>query len=80
MRAWLAPSEPRCRPSQPCMRSNTCGRAIAPIPAAGAIVQDYSLTPLPGGACLGYLAESACVPPPAAARETKTWPTGGGGA
>ncbi|MBL8350498.1 MAG: hypothetical protein JNL87_09295 [Burkholderiaceae bacterium] len=45
-RVILAPGEPRCRPSRACPDKGHCERQLAALPSAGAIVGDFSITPL----------------------------------
>lgn len=75
---WLSPSEPRCRPSMRCPHPETCGRRLIALPASGAIMRDYSLTPNARGECDGYIALSSCVIGPASGQEqgrtAKPWP------
>ena len=63
-RVILAPAEPRCRPSLACPDKGHCERQLAALPQVGAIVGDFSITPLGNivrqpGACPQYLSAEA---------------------
>jgi hypothetical protein len=65
----------RCHPMGKCGEKHTCARYLAPIPAYGASVADFSLYRVSSLPCQRYIDASDPIPEPKPVREVKPWPT-----
>lgn len=72
-RIYLAPSEARCEPSNPCGQRSTCARYLSAIPTSGASVADYSVMKSVWMPFCAYFTRGGGKPE-AKPKEVKPWP------
>ena len=70
---WLPDSEARCL-AKSCYYLSRCARALAPIPAHGATVEDFSVTSLAWSGCGQWLSAAHAVKPAEKAPERPVFP------
>ena len=72
----LDPATPRCSAIAGCAKAADCARRMAPIPASGGRIEDFSEAARVIGECTRYAPIVRGYRPPASAPVVKDWPGG----